>query len=170
MMKSLENLNTNEIINYLDAHLPCSIAKYWNCVPADKLLPNLFSREKLPSCIVANTKPENHPGEHWIAFIRTRKGLYFFDSYGKPVRKYGFQVNAQSHNKSLQGNSALCGVYCLLWIIYTLQYKSPLAFYKEFKRNATANDKKAVSLFKALKPCVRRKNKRKTVQICCCKP
>ena len=43
------------------------------------------STEIYPCCAVVNTKPHDHPGEHWVCFLKTKtnQGIYF-DSYGVP--------------------------------------------------------------------------------------
>ena len=51
--------------------------------PSDKI-PST-STEIYPCCAVVNTKPHDHPGEHWVCFLKTKtnQGIYF-DSYGVP--------------------------------------------------------------------------------------
>jgi len=147
-------MNTRQILNVLDSQLPCTKARYWNCVPADGLKPELFAKEKLPSCIIFNTQDSSLPGRHWLALIGSKRGLIYFDSYGKRLESYGFHgIKAHSRYKDIQGNSNLCGVYAFLFLLYTIRNGSPASFYKLFNNDKKKNDEKAARLFNSLQPC-----------------
>ena len=58
-------------------------------------------KPKYPSCFVVNTKPRNHPGEHWVAFNYSSNGsCFFFDSYAQNPAKYNFETYLQKSAKS----------------------------------------------------------------------
>lgn len=44
---------------------------------------NLPSKRALPLLLISNTRPNNHPGEHWISVAIDSQGVgKYFDSYG----------------------------------------------------------------------------------------
>lgn len=78
-------------------------------------------------CMVINTKPHTHPGEHWVAIVKTadRKGIYF-DSYGNPpfnMEEIGLVLDTcddWTYNETrLQSSySAVCGQYCIFFLTH----------------------------------------------------
>lgn len=93
--------------------------------------------------MVLNTAKKGHKGEHWIAlfiFWRNGKGeINFFDSYGMNAKipdevldvmkkiqdcghKYGIRFTCQSSKKRHQKKNSECGVYCLYFIIHSLNH------------------------------------------------
>ena len=108
---------------------------------------------KYPSCLIINTKPREHEGEHWLAFYFDEKGhADFFDSYGQEPDKYGLKsfldktsVNWSYNNKRIQGFSAYCGHYCLMYLFFRVRNKSNV-FFSFFNNNYLNNDKKVTTL------------------------
>lgn len=80
-----------------------------------------------PCCLIVNTKPHTHQGEHWVAVVKTddRNGLYF-DSYGNPpfnLEEIGLVLDScveWTFNKiRLQSTySAVCGQYCVFFLTH----------------------------------------------------
>ena len=76
----------NEIIISKSLKKDNIISKINNGVYAFDEKPMLIS---YPSAFVINTKPREHPGEHWLAIYYDKHGhAFFFDSYGEHPAKY----------------------------------------------------------------------------------
>lgn len=75
-------MDSKQIYRILKADRAVEELNFLGVFPID-LIP--MSAQKFPCCMVINTKPHDHPGEHWVAVVKTedRKGI-FFDSYGVP--------------------------------------------------------------------------------------
>ena len=88
--------------------------------PVDKLPKHV----PYPCCLIANTQPSSHKGEHWVAlFIDDEKQGTYFCSYGQDANKQlNKWMNLHTSNwinsrKRLQGVvSTTCGQYCLLYL------------------------------------------------------
>lgn len=112
----------------------------------------------LPLNIIANTDPSYLPGEHWISITISSNGDgYYFDSFGLPPLKediYNFLEtkckNGWRYNQLPIQNidSALCGHYCVLYIIYRCQGLSAEQFLSKFHYNTAHNDKLIAKIFK----------------------
>ena len=82
---------------------------------------------KFPCCLVVNTKPQDHKGEHWVAIVKTedRKGIYF-DSFGMPpynLPEVGDVLENCTewtfNNTRLQSSfSTVCGQYVLFFLTH----------------------------------------------------
>jgi hypothetical protein len=116
---------------------------FLGCFASDELP----SEPKYPSCFVANTKPRNHAGEHWVAFYYNPYGTcHFFDSYAQKPSKYKFEKYLQKtaisyvyNQKRLQGFSDYCGHYCLLFLLFQSRNKGK-KFFNKFSSNYFKND------------------------------
>jgi len=87
----------------------------------------VYSSDSLPSkpnLFVANTRPSDHPGEHWIAVaVKDGRGFYF-DSFGLPPPK-SFEKYMNRHcsewtynDRQFQSSiSSFCGHYCVCFCI-----------------------------------------------------
>ena len=110
-------------------------------------LDEIPKRPRYPSCFISNTKPRNHPGEHWVAFYYDKTGFCdFFDSYGQNPNKYYLKTyldetssNWTFNNKRIQGLSSYCGHYCVFYLLFRARNKSYIFFQKFFK-NFRLND------------------------------
>lgn len=121
----------------------------------------LPSKVEKPALIVANTDPDNKPGQHWVAFYFPSKGrAEFFDSFGQPPSKRYFtnflKRNAKTfvvNHQRFQGDfSATCGNFCCLFLYYRFIGKTLKQFSTQFSPyNFNANDTKIISLFKNIK-------------------
>ena len=104
-------------------------------------------KPKYPSCFVVNTKPRNHPGEHWVAFNYSSNGsCFFFDSYAQNPAKYNFETYIKNtatswsfNKKHIQGFSNFCGHYCILYLLFAARKKAQ-TFFKKFSSNYFKND------------------------------
>lgn len=80
-----------------------------------------------PCCLIVNTKPHTHGGEHWVAVIKSedKKGI-FFDSYGNPpfnLEEVGLILETcvewTFNPTRLQSTfSATCGQYCVFFLTH----------------------------------------------------
>ena len=108
-----------------------------------------------PSCLIINTKPRSHQGEHWLAMYFDKNGhADFFDSYGQHPDKYGLKSFLETtskdwsyNNKRIQGFSTYCGHYCLMYLFFRIRDKSNI-FFSIFNNNFLNNDKKVKSFLK----------------------
>jgi hypothetical protein len=108
----------------------------------------LPSQPPFPSCFIINTDPRSKPGAHWLAVYYNERGYCdFFDSYGQPPDYFNLEkyINKTSrgwsfNRKRIQGDSDLCGVYAILFLIFRARDQLPI-FYKQFSNNYSKNDK-----------------------------
>ena len=98
---------------------------------------------KFPFAAIINT--DNWPGKgiHWTAvYTDRRKKAVFFDSLGKHPSHYNININPyQWNDRPLQGNSALCGEYTVLFIKYIARGTSLNQFRRLFSSNKDRNDR-----------------------------
>lgn len=95
---------------------------------------------KFPCCLVINTKPSTHPGEHWVCVVKTHdnRGIYF-DSYGNSTfnlpeigELFDGCVDWSFNSTRLQSQySTVCGQYTIFVIThlargYTLKHITTL--------------------------------------------
>ena len=127
----------------------------------------VFARDELPekvaypSCLIVNTKPRHHTGEHWLAIYYDLKGhANFFDSYGNPPSYFKLESFLENTSKSwsynnirVQGYSSFCGYYSLLYLLERSRNRSN-NFFSYFDKNYQLNDFKInyyLNLFKSNK-------------------
>ena len=75
-------MDSKQIYKILKNDTNVSKLNFLGVFPID-LIP--LSAMKFPCCLVINTKPHDHPGEHWICLVKceNRRAIYF-DSFGIP--------------------------------------------------------------------------------------
>jgi hypothetical protein len=126
-----------------------------------KMFSGVYARNELPktinypACIVVNTKPRSHTGEHWLSIFYDKNGsAFFFDSYGQNPKDYKLEAylkktstNWTWNKTQIQGFSSHCGYYCLLYLLFKSRDKSDL-FFSYFTQNFVQNDKKVNFLIK----------------------
>ena len=95
----------------------------------------VFASNELPSKIpsspngpIANTDPNNKPGQHWVAVFFEEDKEEFFDSYGLPPNFYTdhftkflvfFPGDTERNVGTLQAlNSDVCGYYCMFYLFH----------------------------------------------------
>ena len=112
--------------------------------PINKL-PKKTSR---PCCLIANTKPHTHPGEHWIAIFINKEGYGdYFCSYGMPPKPqfiHFMNRHCYDWNFSLkqlqQPISITCGQYALFFIHCRAKGLSCASFLDLFTSDHHEND------------------------------
>lgn len=86
---------------------------------------NHFLADELtkPSMNIINYDFCDKPGSHWVAVYTSIDGnIEYFDSYGRPpplalTKKLNFYGDVSISSVLLQGLSAVCGQYCLIYLI-----------------------------------------------------
>lgn len=103
----------------------------------------------LPSCLIGNTKPSTHKGEHWIAIHIDEHGhATYFCSFGRhPNKTYGDWLRAnttqyQSTTKKIQSDkNTTCGQYCACFLYFCCRAVYPTNFLSLFSdSNRDEND------------------------------
>ena len=81
---------------------------------------------KFPCCLVINTKPQSHPGEHWVAVFKMEDNVgIYFDSYGSPpynlpeIRELLEPCEGWTFNETVLHSpwSTVCRQYCLFALL-----------------------------------------------------
>ena len=135
-------MNTFDILNLCNRD---PTIRSFSGVYACDNLPNKF---EYPNSLIANTKPSNHTGEHWIAIYVNKQGYGdFFDSYGRPPQRE-FKRFLDKHcvswnfsKKQLQQyTSTTCGQHCVFFIHARSLGLSLTKFLSLFTSNRAEND------------------------------
>ena len=122
-----------------------------NTLPRKKLT-------RLPAALVCNTKPSNHPGEHWIALYLTESHLEYFCSFGSNppsfvtrfAHRQGFS-SARRTNVIIQSlNSTTCGQHCVLFLHFRCRGVPMRRIISLFDENRKKNDEIVVAMIKGL--------------------
>lgn len=145
-------MNTIEIDDVLKKK-PATKNVYKGVYAAD----TLPKRVEYPSFYIANTQPQDHSGEHWVAFFFSRdKSVECFDSLGqrpwRPWHDAFVKRNARRFIYTpfrLQSlTSDVCGQYCIVYGLNRIRGISLPAFLKRFSRkNQRRNDALVTQLF-----------------------
>jgi hypothetical protein len=131
-----------------------------------------------PFAYIVNTKPDNHPGEHWVAVHGDRKGsCSYFDSFGlipknATMRKFLSNKNGLYNDVLFQSKySNLCGAYCLLYLMLKCARKDIKVMRNLFAKNTLINDHIMLHVYKTyFKKYVKKKCKNNLRnQFCVCK-
>lgn len=120
-----------------------------------------YSRDRIPDLkynelewSILNTEEEDQGnGKHWIAIIKKKSDIIYFDSFGiwpieitHAIAKASNCKNILYQYEQLQGNNnMLCGYYCLMFVLDIIAGK-PL---KEFD-STNYNDKTAAAFRNSL--------------------
>ena len=135
----------------------------------------VFAADRLPRGLprgafgfIANTDIHTKPGKHWCAFYSDNgRDVDFFDSYGRGPNqnspRFGRWVERNSTNVRINhvqiqsDSSALCGLYCILFLHQRLLGYT----YQEFMNIFSASDFNAndsfiaETMFNAYSECIR---------------
>ena len=98
-------------------------------------------RIKKGKVYVVNTKPVNHPGEHWIVIDWTTRRPFFFDSFGRDPQTYGFPSMKYSTYKLQHLKSNTGGMYVTYYVVYKSMGYSIERMMKTFTKNTKKNDR-----------------------------
>lgn len=115
-------MNTQQLFNVLK-HDPYTSKFNCEVLPLNHFLENSITKSSL---FIINYDGCDEPGSHWVAiFINTKKEIEFFDSFGMlPIYSSIVEKLDVFSNKKptfnlfrFQGNSTVCGQYCLLYLL-----------------------------------------------------
>lgn len=130
-------------------------AQYHGTYAADTL-PRHIS--KLPALLVVNSRPNNHPGEHWLAIAIDKDAVgEYFDSYGRPpvVKSHEDFLHRNcrrwryNHTLLQDIGSDVCGQYCVTYLIHKAHHISAADFVKAyFSKDCQKNDCIVEAMFK----------------------
>lgn len=117
--------------------------------PSD-VMPSFNRIQKTFFSVIFNLSPHNESGSHFIAIIKTRYRIYFFDSLGKRNKYRSSISNFISYfNKPIiycvkkiqPVNSISCSLYCLAFILHMQKANHyPNTFYNMFPCSNKKND------------------------------
>ena len=156
-------------------YMELTVALYYNheyvsecCIKCDKVLADhvigVYASDRIPNHrfkhsygLIVNTDKHTDPGQHWCTIYNDGHGhIEFFDSYGRPPTENSVLISSwineisetlNFNNQQLQSNnSAVCGLYCLLYLHQRLNGISLDDFVKIFDSNLNANDEYVVNL------------------------
>lgn len=118
-------MNSEQIDSILQQNCLVSKMNYLGVFPSDRIPHEAV--KTYPCCAVVNTKPHNHPGMHWVCFVKDshNNGVYF-DSYGYPPYNLESVALVLDHcnqwdfnNQQLQTLfSTVCGQYCIFFLLH----------------------------------------------------
>jgi len=89
---------------------------------------------------VVNSKPSNHPGEHWLVIDWTHKHPFLFDSFGKSPMFYGLTPMRHWKRHLQHPDSVTCGIYCVYYIVHRAKHYSPERMFQHFTKMRIQND------------------------------
>lgn len=97
---------------------------------------------------VVNTKPSDHPGEHWIVIDWMNRRPYMFDSFAQAPKYYGLPKMNYWKRQLQQFDSDTCGAYCVYYIVHRSRRHSPEYMFKDYGKNRKRNDRRIVEWLK----------------------
>jgi hypothetical protein len=109
--------------------------------------------------VVQNTKPRGEAGQHWVLWIHSPSGLYFFDSLGRPPEFYKLdQPSIEITQRNLQqfqaNDSDVCALYTLYIFYNFLRLRKFKSILKDFSVNRKRrNDARVVSFYNRIALC-----------------
>jgi hypothetical protein len=125
-----------------------------------KAFVGVFPCDRLPSlkpgqAMIVNTDPHTKPGQHWVAFYKTKSmDLEYFDSFGLPplVSHLKNYINMGAHNHftystvQLQHESSqTCGNHCISFVKHRLLDQPFASLLAHFSSLLLNNDRKVYS-------------------------
>lgn len=121
--------------------------------PADSI-PTIKNTKK--SSVIFNLSKHNEPGTHYIAVLFKNNQIFYFDSYGKPLRNMyikknllKFKLPMYFHNRPIQEKTSIfCGLYSLAYL-KALQHNNmkPITFFNMFNYPPNKQNDKIVTKF-----------------------
>lgn len=148
-------MNTQQMMELLECKIRDNV-DFFGVLSQDQFCESTFNIDKHEICvIIMNSEPlhSNMTG-HWLCFISTgllqgsSPCLLFFDSLGKSVYNYiprkiirRIDLPIKCVIKELQGESPVCGYYCLTFVSWLLNNNfNSNAYLNLFSTNRNKND------------------------------
>jgi hypothetical protein len=108
------------------------------------------------SSIIFNLSKHTEPGSHYVAVLFKKNQIFYFDSYGKPLRNYNikknlikFKLPMYYHDRSIQDNDSIfCGFYALAYL-KAIQHNNmkPIKFFIMFNSPPNKENDNIVTKF-----------------------
>ena len=133
-------MNTHQIHHIL-SNESTTRKRFQGVYPSDRVPKN----PPKPAAFVANLDPHNSGGSHWVAFYLPSHGpAEYYDSYGTlpiPPFKKLLGQNYKRSIRTLQSPfSAVCGQYCIFFILKRCNGQSMHDIISTFGEDVTEND------------------------------
>lgn len=148
-------MNTLNIERYLRVGLANSLYAhdFKGVLPkeyAQQVLRRLHIGERF--CMVANTQPSTHEGEHWVAYLYDGRTLEFFDSYGNHPAvlrmPYVKKMPMIWNRRSVQSwDSDVCGQFCIYYLCKRARNVSMSAIVNPFSSTDLHGNDRLVAKF-----------------------
>jgi hypothetical protein len=131
----MSGLNNKQVENFGKLMLGNNFLGVYPCdsTPRIKKLDN--------KSVIFNLSKHNEPGSHYVAVIFNNDKIFYFDSYGKPLKNkhikktlMKFKIPIFYHIRPIQSNDSIfCGFFVLAYLkaLRTLKLQ-PYEFYKLF--------------------------------------
>lgn len=144
---------------FINDFLLTNSANYYGTYSSDDIPVNEFKSRDTFS-IVCNLSKRKSPGTHFIVIIsriiQGRRRLIYIDPLGLPcinthILKFlhGLHHAFEFNTTQIQDvESVFCGMYCILYVMWFVEMKLELQFYKN---NLIRNDKLCTAYIKMLK-------------------
>ena len=150
-------MNTTEILSIMSCSFVNLVDNY-GVLSKDELSYSTFDFDKEDIVTLCVNSLEHSPVPklgHWYSLLFYNQRVLFFDPLNKPFNTYVpeyviSKLNRPIHsvNKRLQGDSLLCGEYCLSFMYFMLTNSFHCnQFTKIFSHNLEKNDVKIKQLF-----------------------
>ena len=119
-----KGLRASEIKDILDRALEEKKVNFLGVFARDQV-PQITSHMSFPACLVVNSAPASHGGEHWLAlYFLDSTHCEFFDSYAFNPGFYGlsdylskFTITAEVDHPLQSIESTVCGHYCIHYLV-----------------------------------------------------
>ena len=125
--------------------------------PANQLPKILQSGQSL----IFNASDSDEIGTHWMCLFQESTTLELFDSLGNSPDFYNLKdklphSEIYTHsNKRLQGNSSVCGVYCMYYLLYKSRgFPTSKIINDLFSMDRDQNDRYLIDFIKTLYNCI----------------
>ena len=124
---------------------------------ADQLPKILQSGQSL----LFNSSDSNEIGTHWMCLYQEANTLELFDSFGNPPNFYNLKDKLPHSNiftytdRRLQGDSEVCGVYCMYYLFYKSRgFPTSKIVNDLFSIDYNQNDRYLIDQIKTLYNCI----------------
>lgn len=139
-------MNEQQISSYLSSN-PVTASLFLGTLAYDELP---YKQQK-DGFYIVNTGHSSTAGNHWIVTLRIKDSMEYFDSlahspifYSEKIEEYLFRnsiTNTYKMNSmKLQGDSNLCGNYCILYGFLRAKKYTMISILKLFSNNLEKND------------------------------
>ena len=111
--------------------------------------------------LIFNASDSDEIGSHWMCLFQEATTLELFDSLGNPPNFYDLKGKLPHSsiltytNRRLQGNSDVCGVYCMYYLFYKSRgFPTSKIINDLFSMDRDQNDRYLIDFIKTLYNCI----------------